>query len=90
MNSSEIPTGSAYARKLLLVEPSAASEHIFSILKASFHEQQDSSLQDYIEASLGYGTGLYLCVFFKGGRVMIAFFVNFSTVAFPLHLPTLK
>ena len=27
---------------------------------------------------------------FKGGRVMIAFFVNYSTVAFPLHLPTLK
>ena len=25
-----------------------------------------------------------------GGRVMIAFFVNYSTVAFPLHLPTLK
>ena len=27
---------------------------------------------------------------FKGGRVMIVFFVNYSTVAFPLHLPTLK
>ena len=26
----------------------------------------------------------------KGGRVMIAFFVNYSTVTFPLHLPTLK
>ena len=26
----------------------------------------------------------------KGGRVMIAFFVNYSTVAFPLHLPPLK
>ena len=26
----------------------------------------------------------------KGGRVMIAFFVNYSTVAFSLHLPTLK
>ena len=26
----------------------------------------------------------------KGGRVMIVFFVNYSTVAFPLHLPTLK
>ena len=26
----------------------------------------------------------------KGGRVMIAFFINYSTVAFPLHLPTLK
>ncbi len=27
---------------------------------------------------------------FKGGRVMIAFFLNYSTVAFLLHLPTLK
>ena len=27
---------------------------------------------------------------FKGGRVMIMFFINYSTVAFPLHLPTLK
>ena len=27
---------------------------------------------------------------FKGGRVMIVFFVNYSTVAFPPHLPTLK
>ena len=27
---------------------------------------------------------------FKGGRVMIAFLDNYSTVAFPLHLPTLK
>ena len=26
----------------------------------------------------------------KGERVMIAFFVNYSTVVFPLHLPTLK
>ena len=31
-----------------------------------------------------------LCCVLKGGRVMIAFFVNYSTVAFPLHLPTLK
>ena len=29
-------------------------------------------------------------LYFKGGRVMIAFFVNYSTVAFPPHLPTLK
>ena len=41
-------------------------------------------------------TGVYRCAshiskfFVKGGRVMIAFFVNYSTVAFPLHLPTLK
>ena len=29
-------------------------------------------------------------MYVKGGRVMIAFFVNYSIVAFPLHLPTLK
>ncbi len=34
--------------------------------------------------------GPMVLAFFKGGRVMIAFFVNYSTVAFPLHLPTLK
>ena len=33
---------------------------------------------------------LIIIINFKGGRVMIAFFVNYSTVAFPLHLPTLK
>ena len=33
---------------------------------------------------------LLIIINFKGGRVMIAFFVNYSTVAFPLHLPTLK
>ena len=40
------------ASKVLLVQPSsAASERVFSLLKASFGEQQDSALQDYIEAS---------------------------------------
>ena len=40
--------------KALLVQPSSASsERVFSLLKASFDEQQDSSLQDYyLEASL--------------------------------------
>ena len=51
--SADIPTWSACARKVLLIQPSsAASERVFSMLKASFHEQQDSSLQDYIESSL--------------------------------------
>ena len=30
----------------------AAAERVFSLLKASFNERQDGSLQDYIEASL--------------------------------------
>ena len=29
-------------------------------------------------------------VHIKGGRVMIVFFVNYSTIAFPLHSLTLK
>ena len=39
--------------KVLLVQPSsAASERVFSLLKASFSEQQDGALEDYLEASL--------------------------------------
>ena len=49
----DLPTWSACARKVLLVQPSsAASERVFSMLKASFHDQQENSLQDYIESSL--------------------------------------
>ena len=52
-NATELPCWSAAARKVLLVQPSsAASERVFSLLKASFGDQQDSTLQDYIEASL--------------------------------------
>lgn len=52
-NATELPCWSAAARKALLVQPSsAASERVFSLLKSSFGDQQDSSLQDYIEASL--------------------------------------
>ena len=52
-NATELPCWSAAARKVLLVQPSsAASERVFSLLKSSFGDQQDSTLQDYIEASL--------------------------------------
>ena len=41
------------ARKIFLCQPSsAAAERAFSLLKASFNEQQDSALEDYIETSL--------------------------------------
>ena len=40
--------------------------------------------------NLNHTFTLTLFMPFKGGRVMIAFFVNYSTVTFPLHLPTLK
>ena len=52
-NESALPCWAAAARKVLLVQPSsAASERVFSLLKASFNPQQQSSLQDYIETSL--------------------------------------
>ena len=53
LNASELPYWSSAARKVLVLQPSsAAAERVFSLLKASFSDQQDSSLQDYIEASL--------------------------------------
>ena len=53
LNAEYIPTWSASAKQVFLVQPSSASsEQVFSLLKASFSEQQDKSLQDYIEASL--------------------------------------
>lgn len=52
-NSHALPRWSAAAAKMLLLQPSsAAAERAFSLLKASFGEQQDNALQDYIEASL--------------------------------------
>ena len=52
-NASELPSWASAARKVLIVQPSsAASERIFSLLKSSFGDQQDASLQDYIETSL--------------------------------------
>ena len=53
LNSSVLPCWSAAVRKVLLVQPSsAASERVFSLLKANFGDQQFHALQDYIEASL--------------------------------------
>ena len=53
LNTSSLPNWSLAARKVLLVQPSsAAAERVFSLLKASFGDQQDSSLQDYVETSL--------------------------------------
>ena len=52
-NAKDLPNWSASCAMVLLIQPSsAAAERVFSILKASFGEQQDLSLQDYIEASL--------------------------------------
>ena len=52
-HESNLPNWSKAARIVLLVQPSsAASERVFSLLRNSFGERQNSSLQDYIEASL--------------------------------------
>ena len=53
LNGPGLPNWAASVRKVLLVQPSSAtSERVFSLLNASFHEQQDAALQDYLEASL--------------------------------------
>ena len=54
-NAPELPNWAEFeaAQKVLLIQPlSAASKHVFSLLKATFCEQQDSALQDYLESSL--------------------------------------
>ena len=52
-NTTNLPKWSLAAQKILLVQPSsAASERVFSLLKASFTDQQDLALQDYLQASL--------------------------------------
>ena len=53
LNSSSLPKWSAAARKILLIQPSsAAAEWVFSLLKASFSEQQQHALNDYVETSI--------------------------------------
>ena len=48
-----LPAWSQAARHITLVQPSsAASERVFSLLRNSFGERQNSSLQDYIKASI--------------------------------------
>jgi len=49
-NESALPCWLAAAHKIFLMQPSsAASERAFSLLNASFNEQQHHSLQDYVE-----------------------------------------
>ena len=51
--SQDLPNWSGAASLVILVQPSsAAAERVFSLLKNSFTEKQDSSLQDYVETSL--------------------------------------
>ena len=48
-----LPHWSAAVKKIIPVQPSsAAAEHVFSLLKASFSDRQDGALLDYLEVSL--------------------------------------
>ena len=48
-----LPHWSSAERKVLVVQPSsAAAERVFSILSISFTDQQEQSLEDYVEASV--------------------------------------
>ena len=52
-HAAAIPKWSNAARKILLLQPSsAAAERVFSVLNNSFGDQQLSSLEDYLEASI--------------------------------------
>ena len=52
-HSGDLPCWSATAEKILLVQPSsAAAERVFSLLQNLFGSFQDSTLADYIQASL--------------------------------------
>jgi len=51
--ASNFPKWKEAAAKVLLLQPSSAAvEHVFSLLKNSFGDQQLKSLEDYVEASL--------------------------------------
>lgn len=48
-----LPHWSSLVKKLLLIQPSSASaERVFSLLTNAFGSQQESPLQDYLEASV--------------------------------------
>ena len=52
-HSADLLHWSTATADILLVQPSsAAAEHVFSLLKASFRPQQDDTLNDYIQTSL--------------------------------------
>ena len=53
LNAGELPYWSLAAHKVLVLQPSSATaERVFSLLKGSFSDQQEGSLQDYIDTLL--------------------------------------
>ena len=52
-NSEVLPSWSSVARQIVLLQPSSGSvERVFSLLNSTFGEQQDNSLQDYVQLSI--------------------------------------
>ena len=52
-HESELPNWSKASKLSLLFQPSsAAAKRVYSLLQNSFNDQQHSSLEDYIEASI--------------------------------------
>ena len=52
-HADRLPNWSMAVKKILLVQPSsAAAQRVFSILAASFNDQQDRALADYLQASV--------------------------------------
>ena len=49
----QLPRWASVVKQVLLVQPSSATaERVFSILRASFNEQQNCALVDYLQASV--------------------------------------
>ena len=52
-HAERLPYWSSAVKKVLLVQPSsAASERVFSLLSASFNDQQESALSGYLQVSV--------------------------------------
>ena len=52
-NSANLPNWSSVVKKILLVQPSSASaERVFSIMRSSFTNQQQSALEETVEVSV--------------------------------------
>ena len=52
-NADNLPHWAAAVKMVILVQPSsAATERVFSLLRATFSDQQQAALQDYVETSV--------------------------------------
>ena len=58
-----IDQGTSDLKKVMAQLSSAASERVFSIVSASFNDQQESALSDYFEASVMLQYNKYIRTF---------------------------